>query len=225
MTRRRMVVAAAVIGLLVAGSAALPAAIGRIDFFRIHSVEVHGLVHLEAVEIARQLDIAADASILTDLSSIESVAAALPAVRRAAVSRRWPGTIVVKLEEAVPVALGRVGDRLVVIDDRAAVLPYPPYRIQTPLPLAQRDSALAALLGRLRLADPDWYAALDRAVIEDGMARLRSDDREIQLEVSSDLLRLRELVAVRNWLERDRIEWAVIDARFRGRVFVRKVAV
>jgi hypothetical protein len=200
------------------------AAIPRLGFFRIGTVEVVGLEYLDEAAVVRQLGIPTEADILTPLAPIAANAALVPGLRSATVSRRWPGTLRVTVEEAPPVAVIIDEGRVAVIDDRAELLPYPPGRVAASLPLATRDSATAALLGRLRRADPLWYATFDEAVVEGEEVRLVADRRVIMLRSDADETLLRRLAAVRGWLDDQAIAWRDLDLRFRGRVFVRREA-
>ena len=100
--------------------------------------------------------------------------------------------------------------------------PVDPARLRESLPFADRDSALAALLGRLQVADPQWFAALDRARADGRDAWLEVPGRAVRIEAAAETQVLLDLAAVREWLEARGIGWTRIDARFRGRMFVRK---
>jgi len=194
----------------------------RLEFFRIRSIEVAGIRHLDERDLVSRLAIPEQAHILVDTEPIAERAAVLPGVRDAAVTRRWPGTLVVTIKEAPAVAWVREEGQLLVIDDRAGVLPVEPARLTTSLPLADRDSALAALLGRLQVADPQWFAALDRARSDGPDAWLEAPGHAVRIEAAAGTQVLLDLAAVRDWLEARGIGWTRIDARFRGRMFVRK---
>ncbi len=209
-----------VVGLLALGYVA----VGRLDFFRIRSVEVAGIRHLDERDLVARLGIPADAHILTPLAPIAAAAEALPGVREASASRRWPGTIRVTIREAPAVALTVRGGKLVVLDDRGRLLPVDPARLESSLPLADDDSAVAALLGRLQVTDPQWYRAVDRASAEGREVVIRVGPRSVRLEVDADSELLQQLAAVRDYLGEKTIAWSEIDARFRGRMFVRKEA-
>lgn len=208
---------------LLAGVAALAwVSVQRLEFFRVRSIEVVGLRNLDERDLVSRLAIPADAHIMVDTDPIAERASVLPGVRDVAVSRRWPGTLVITIKEAPAVAWVREEGQLLVIDDRAGVLPVDPARLATSLPLADRDSALAALLGRLQVADPQWFAALDRARADGREAWLEVPGHAVRIEAAASTQVLLDLAAVRDWLESRGIGWIQIDARFRGRMFVRK---
>lgn len=224
MTRRHAWIA--VLGIaLVAGCLALGVvAVQRLDFFRIRSVEVVGARHLNPADLVARLGIPGDAHILVPLEPIAASARALPGVRAAEANRRWPGTIRVTIREAPAVALAVQEGRVLVIDDRAGVLPVDPARLETSLPIAERDSAVAALLGRIQVTDPQWYRLVDRAARDGRGVRLEAGPWMVRLAASADGEVIRHLAAVRDYLAENGIGWREIDARFKGRMFVRKEA-
>lgn len=199
-------------------------AVRRLDFFKVHQVEVAGVRHLDERDLVARLGIPADAHIMIPLEPIAAAAAALPGVRAATASRRWPGTIRVTIREAPAVAFAVQEGRLLVMDDRGGTLPIDPARLESPLPIAERDSALAALLGRLQATDPQWYRQVDRAAAIGREVRLEAGQRAVRLVSGAPSAVFRRLAVVREWLAERGIAWREIDARFEGRMFVRKEA-
>jgi cell division septal protein FtsQ len=212
---------ALVVGLLALANVA----IRRLEFFRVHAIEVAGLRHLDETELVAKLGIPDDANILHPLDQIRAAAETLPGIRGVRVQRRWPGTIRLDVREAPPVALAARDGRLVIVDDRAVALPIDPARLEHPLPIVERDTAITALLGRLRATDPQWYRTVDRATIDGREIRLESGPREVIVATGAPAEVFRDLAAVRDRLDRLAITWDRIDARFSGRMFVRKEAV
>jgi cell division protein FtsQ len=194
----------------------------RLDFFAVRAVEVIGLRHLDEQALLDALGIPPGAQVAIDLEPVAERARAFAGVREATVTRRLPGTIVVRITEAPAVAIARRDDQVVVLDDRGAVLPVSPRRLTTPLPLTDGDSAVTALLGRLQEADPVWFATVDRATRDGGDALLTVSGAIIRLALGAPRSTLVELAAVRSWLERSHMAWTAIDARFAGRMFVRR---
>lgn len=224
MNRRRTAIIALSIALLAGLLALSQVAIRRLDFFRVRAVEIAGIRHLDERDIVRRLGIPADAHIMTPLEPIAARALTLAGIRQATVARRWPGTLVVTILEAPAVALVVEDGQLLVLDDRGAVLPIDPARLTSSLPIAERDSNVAALLGRLQATDPQWFQLIDRARADGSEVRLDAEDREVRLAAVAPSQLLLDLAAVREWLERREIPWQVIDARFQGRMFVKKGA-
>lgn len=204
-----------------------PKLLRRIAFFRIHQVEVVGNRYLDEHDVVRWLGLAPDASIFDPLDRVGAAVAAIPGTvgQSASVERRFPGTLRVKIIEIRPVALASVNDQLALLDYRGRVLPFDPARVPTLLPLAARDSTTAALLDRLRQVDPGAYAEVQSARPERGDIVLDLGEHTIRVRPNADTETLRSIAAVRSYLETNNRKWAEIDARYEGRVFVRKAKV
>jgi cell division septal protein FtsQ len=209
----------AVVALLVI---AVPTLVGRFDFFRVGVVEFVGLEYLAPEDILARLAIPTDAHILVDLAPITERARAIPGIREVRVARRWPGTLVVTLREATPVALVPVKGQLMVMDVTGTVLPWSPTRIGHSLPLAPHDSAVAGLLGRLQAADPSGYEALERVVVQGGDLWLESATTRTRVLTTAGVPLLRNVARVREWLADSALAWREIDARVSTRFFVLK---
>jgi hypothetical protein len=86
----------------------------------------------------------------------------------------------------------------------------------------ERDIAVAALLGRLQATDPQWFQAIDEARADGRETVLRAAGHSVRLNSSANTRVLLDLAVVREWLDRNLGDWSTIDARFEGRMFVRK---
>lgn len=221
MNRRRWI-AAAVVTVASAAIGGTAFLISRHEFFEIRAIEFHGLRYIDENDLALRLGVPERARVTLDLAPIAAAAAGLPGVRDVTVERRWPGTLVVTVVEARPVAIAPVGQELQAIDDRGVVLPYPPARVAESLPLAPRDSATAALLARLASVDPEGYAGVEQATRAGGVVTLHGEGRVVHLRPDADVGVLRDLAAVRSRLAVEGIGWREMDARYRDRVFVRR---
>lgn len=200
----------------------VPTIINRLAFFRVASVEFEGITYLNERDLLARLGIPPAAHILVDLAPIEARARQVPGVQEAHLSRRWPGTLVVHVREAVPVALVPIEGQLMVMDASGAILPWSPSRIDHPLPIAPSDSGVAALLGRLQLADPSGYALLDRVRREGGDIWLDAGPHAVRVRADANSTLLRRVGLVRDWLADSTLAWRQIDARVPSRFFVLK---
>ena len=225
MNRRRTALVALSIALLIGLVALSQVAVRRLDFFRVRSIEFAGVRHLDERDMVQRLAIPADAHILTPLDPIVARALGIPGVRQATITRRWPGTLVLTILEAPAVAFVVEDDQLLVLDDRGGVLPIDPSRLTTSLPIATRDSNVTALLARVQATDPQWFQLIDRAHADGAEVRLEAEGREVRVAAVAPSQLLLDLAAVRDWLQQREIPWQVIDARFDGRMFVKKGAV
>lgn len=223
MTRARRGLLIALAVAVVASSALFaPRLMRRSNFFRVHEIEVVGLRYLDQGEVTRRLHLATDASLMDPLDRVRAAALAIPGVVAAAVDRRYPGTLRVVLLEATPVALAAQSERMVLLDSRGRVLPFDPVRAPTSLPLAEPDSTATAVLTRVMLSDSSWFSAIDRAHRDGSDVVLDEGNHRVRVRAGADAATLRAVTAVRAYLERRSVAWREIDARYQGRVFVRK---
>lgn len=89
------------------------------SLFRINRLEIKGLVRLSQEEVLKTADIGVSDNIFAvDVADIGRRLEAHPWISRAFVYRRLPDTLVIKIEEEVPVALTAVGGRLYLTDSR-----------------------------------------------------------------------------------------------------------
>jgi len=220
--RRLVVIALGIIGVGALLFIVVPTIINRFAFFRIASVEFEGVQYLAEQDLLDRLAIPPSSHILVDLEPIEARARDIPGIREARITRRWPGTLVVRVREAVPVALVPVEGQLMVMDVTGEVLPWSPSRIDHPLPIAPHDSTVAGLLGRLRLADPQGYGLLDRVRRQGGDVWLDAGTHAVRLRPDAGASVLRHVGLVREWLADSAVSWRQLDARVPTRFFVLK---
>ena len=198
-------------------------AASSLSFFRVRSVEVAGVRYLAPPTVVRRMGVDTAASVWTDLAPLERRVESLPQVADAAVSRRLPGTIVVRIVENLPVALvaGRGG--LKPYDARGRALPIDPSRAPLDLPVAAaRDTALFRLLAELRGAAPALY---------DRVSEVRRERRnEVLLAIPPLTVRamldvapsrLGEILPVEQDLVRRGARVVELDLRYRDQVIAR----
>jgi cell division protein FtsQ len=216
--RSRLVMVAAGVLVFLAGA---PLLLRRASFFRVRQVEVVGAVFLTGGEVARSLDVPPSASLFDPLGGLAKRVTRLRGVRRAEIGRRWPGTLVVRIVEAQPVALTPNEGKLALMDETATVLPFDPTRAPPDLPVAQRDSAVAGVLARVRETEPVLFAGLQAARRVRGDVALEADGRRYLLRADASAAAIRALASVARDLARRGRNWDELDARFADRVFVR----
>lgn len=222
--RPRALVAAALLGGFALAALVLPRLVRRAPFFRLQHVEVVGTRFLDVDDVVRRLGLDRDASVIDALDAVRGAALAVPGVEGVTVARRFPGTLRVTIREAVPVALAVQPDRLVFLDHKATVLPFDPARHPVSLPIADRSAAATTLLARIMVTDPDWYDAIDTATDDGGDVVLASADQRVRMRPSADVDALNAVKLVRDYLAQRGVAWRELDARFTGRVFVRRAA-
>ncbi|MBI2407180.1 MAG: FtsQ-type POTRA domain-containing protein, partial [Gemmatimonadetes bacterium] len=119
--------------LLIAGGlavVALPFAVREgarhMAFFRARKVEIEGARYIAPDQIVSRMNVDTAASIWDDASVWERRIGTHPQVRDVRISRRLPGTLVVRITEVPPVALVPTGAGLTPFDAEGRPLPIDP---------------------------------------------------------------------------------------------------
>ncbi len=224
---------------LVAGGVALaadwlPDALAELEFFRARDYRVTGTRLLQEQQVLATAAISPLASVFDDLTSIELRLERHPLIRRARVTAELPGTLVVTIEERIPVGFV-AGPVLEPVDRDGQVLPLDPVEHRLDLPVLIKAGGRGALsptqlrvlameVDRLAADDPTFLAAVSEIAIDD-----RGD---ATAAVSGDLLlrfrpplsnrRLRDGLAVlEHAVQRHPDKTAaVLDLRFEDQVVI-----
>jgi cell division protein FtsQ len=215
-------VALGAVVLLGVTAALAPRGLRRLDFFRVRRVEVVGARYLIGTELVAALSLRPLASLFDDVEPVRRAALKVRGVRGASVSRRWPGTLVLKVKEAEPVALTQLDQGLALVDERGRVLPFDPTRAPADLPVAEADPVVARMMGRIREADPEFFGVIVSASRgEDREVILEAPDHRFLLRGDASTEQIRALAAVAQDLARKGRNYRELDARYADRVFVR----
>ncbi|HMN08629.1 MAG TPA: FtsQ-type POTRA domain-containing protein [Gemmatimonadaceae bacterium] len=192
-------------------------------FFRVQQVEVRGTRYARPADIAARLEVDTTFSIWGNLDSLRVRAEAHPQVRSARISRRLPSTLVVTVEENLPIALVPGPSGFKVYDDSGRPLPLDPARWGVDLPIVPRaDTALFRLLADVRAEWPEYYARVSEA------RRVGKDEVYLQLvdvgvramlDLSTD--RLLQLSSVEADLAKRRLRPVELDLRYKDLVIAR----
>jgi cell division protein FtsQ len=150
MSRKRWVLVAAIAGGGLVAASAAPGWLRQLEFFKVRRIEVLGARYLSGPEVAAVMKVPADASLFDGTAPYQKAVFQIRGVREVTVSRRWPGTLVVRLRESEPVALSPTPEGLALVDDRGWILPFDPTRVPADLPVAPADPAVAKALARIR---------------------------------------------------------------------------
>lgn len=138
---RRWIVVAGVAVLVTAGAASSPHALRRVEAFRIVRIEVSGARYLTPQQASVASGITAESTLFDEFAPWQAALEQHPLVRNARFGRRLPEVLVIKIEEAEPVAF--VGTpELRALDARGRLLP---------IDLAAADLDLPLLVGKTRL--------------------------------------------------------------------------
>lgn len=203
----------------------LPALLRPLDFFHVRRVTVRGIRYVDERALVRLMKIDTTVSIWNSLDVYESRVADHPQVRSVRLGRRLPSTIIVTVEENLPVAFvpAARGGALRAYDEDARILPIDPTRFYIDLPILSRpDTALLRLLADLRRLDPAMYARVsdvERTGRDEAIVFLSSLPVRVRSTLPAE--RFGELRAVEEDLARRGLNAAELDLRFRDRVIVR----
>ena len=219
-TRRRVTILAgvAVAAVLVALA---PRALRHASFFRIRRIDLVGARYVTGDQVAAAMKLKPAASVFDDLRPLEKRVFAIAGVRRVTIERRWPGTLVVRIEEAEPVALTPGKTALALMDGSGRVLPFDPTRAPADLPVSVADAKAARLIARIKDAEPALFRRIVSVSLERQDVILQGSDWRVVMRADAGRSQLRALATVMDDLARKGRRWRELDARFNDRVFVR----
>jgi cell division septal protein FtsQ len=213
---------AALLGLVWFG---LPPVLRHVDFFLVRKVEVRGQRNLRAEDLVRRLPIPPGLNLFDDLSAIRRAADSMPGLESARVTRRPPGTLVITVREAAPVALVLDGGSLRMVSEAGRVLPFDPTVAAPDLPLIREpDSLVTRLLARVRDADATLFAQVVSGWRSGDDVVLAADGRRYLFRPDAPAEVIRAVTAVAQDLAKKGRPWAELDARYAGQIVVRRVA-
>jgi cell division septal protein FtsQ len=230
------------VALMVAAAWGVRAGARSMAFFRVRSVEVRGARYLQPNEIVARLQIDTLASLWDDLEPFRERVRRHPQVADVRFERRMPGTLVVIVQENLPVALIQTPAGLLPFDSLGRQLPIDPSRSNLDLPIvASADPVLLKLVGAIRAAQPRVFARIEEARrigrdeilltlssrAEDA-ARAAADTTtpqrkslRVRLPVGLSVDRLADIFPVESDLARRQARVGEIDLRYRDQVIAR----
>jgi cell division septal protein FtsQ len=222
--KRRLVVLAGGIVLLMVAGWGTPHLLRRLVFFRVRQVELAGLRYLAPEQVLRSLALAPNRNLFDASGPLAERAAALPGVERVRVRRRLPATLRLEFVERPPVAFVPGPEGMVTLDADARPLPYDPTVTAFELPVIRRvDRAVVRVLALVRATDSLLYHRVDAAWVGS------HETIVLALEEGTVLLRdgptpgeIRAVEAVRRHLAERGEAFAELDGRFVGWVVVRR---
>jgi len=200
-----------------------PAILRPLAFFRVRHIEVRGARYASPADIARALKVDTARSVWDDTRTLEARAEQLPEVRAATISRHLPSTLVVQVEENVPIAFVPTPNGMKAYDEDGRALQIDPSRTPMDLPvISRRDTAVLRLLGEVRASDPSLFARISE------LRRSGRDELVMQLvtvpvrmmdNVTAE--RLSQISSVEEDLTRRHARAVELDLRFRDQVIAR----
>jgi cell division protein FtsQ len=202
-----------------------PPLLRRLSFFRIRRVEILGARYTPPADLLQRLRVDTTRSVWDPLEPLADRVRTHPQVESVTVSRRLPGTIVVRVTERRPVALVSGPGGLRAVDEHGRRLPLDPSRTPVDAPIitsAPRATMVYHLLGAMRRETPQLYARLSsiRAIGADEMV-LQIADLPVRAMTSVTLERLGDIEPVQRDLARRQLRPAELDLRYRDQVIAR----
>ena len=198
-----------------------PLALRTMAIFRVRRVEVLGARYLSAADIARALALGPKANVFDNPEPLAAKVLAIRGVRLATVRGRIPGTLEVRIEEFEPVALAPVDGKLTLVDRRGRSLPFDPTRAATDLPVAEADPAVAALVDRVKDADPEFFAAVTSAARDRNVIIVETKQHRLLFRIGATVKDIQAAAAVVAEVARRGMAVKELDVRFEGLVVVR----
>lgn len=206
---------------------------------RVSHVATAGNHRVSGREIEELLaDLRGENILLTDLDRWRSQLLTSPWIRDAALRRSLPSTIEVRVVERQPIAIGRMGGRLYLVDERGiAIDGYKPEYAALDLPIvdgfATGDAAAGANAARGQLAArlilamkprPEIASRLSQIDVSDqhnARVLLNDDTAELRLGEERFLERMESYLSLAAVLRERVQEIDYVDLRFDGRVYVK----
>ncbi|MBI2407179.1 MAG: hypothetical protein HYV19_02600, partial [Gemmatimonadetes bacterium] len=139
------------------------------------------------------------------------------------ISRRLPGTLVVRITEVPPVALVPTGAGLTPFDAEGRPLPIDPTAVDVDLPVVSaRDVAALKLLGDVQHDAPQLYARIsDVQRLPRGELAVRVDSLNVLGARDLTAARLSDILPVERDLARRGRRAVELDLRYRDQVIAR----
>ncbi|MDP9202195.1 MAG: FtsQ-type POTRA domain-containing protein [Gemmatimonadota bacterium] len=228
--------------LIMAGAWGMRAGARQMAFFRVRTVEIHGAHYLQPNEIVARLQIDTLTSLWDELEPLRQRVRRHPQVSDVRIERRMPGTLVVTIQENLPVALIQTPAGLLPFDSLGRQLPIDPSRANLDLPIvASTDPVLLKLVGAIRAAEPRLFARIEEVRrtgreeilltlsprAEDGAsaagntATPQRETLRVRVAVGLSVERLADIFPVETDLARRQARVGEIDLRYRDQVIAR----
>ena len=218
----RRIAAVALLAAIVSPFWARPL-LSSMEFFRVRRIEIRDARFTPPAEIRQRLKVDTTFSIWNDLEPLRQRVAAHPQVSRVRISRRFPSTLVVSVEEHQPVALVPSKNGLRAYDAEGRGLPLDPSRTPVDVPVMVRaDTGMLRFLGQLQAVQRDLFARVNE-IRRNGRDELVLDLVTVSVRIRPDISveRLAQVSSVEAELARRQRRARELDFRFRDQVIAR----
>jgi cell division protein FtsQ len=197
----------------------------KLAYFHVRRLEIRGVRYLEPDDVVARLRVDTLRSIIDDVTPLENRLRALPQVAGVEITRRFPGTLIVTVQENLPVALVPRGDGLQPYDSSGRALPIDPSRAALDLPiLTQPDRGALRLIGELRAVDPAMFDRISEvAPVGGGGDLVITLNSSLRVRASAGVApqRFRDIFPVESDLASRNERAAELDIRYRDQVVAR----
>ena len=214
----------------------------KMAFFRIRAVEVKGTRYLPAEAIVARLKVDTLASLWDDIEPLRRRLHGHPQISSVEIERKMPGTLVVTVEENVPVALVQTAKGLAPYDSLGKQLPIDPSLRPLDLPVvATRDPVLLKLVGAIRAQEPELFARVEEVrrtgrqeieltlavipreptAVPDTVPAGRTRTLLVRAPLALSVTRLADIFPVESDLARRQLRVEELDLRYRDQVIAR----
>ena len=221
--RVRLMALAAVLVLVAGAPFWGPLVLRQLSFFRLRKVEIIGARYVSVGDVLDRLHVDTTASIWDPIGPLAARLASHPQLHRVRVRRKLPGTLVVDVDENLPVALVATTDGLKAYDARGVALPIDLSRTPIDAPiLPRRDVGVLAFLGLLRTEAPALYDRVSEIrVVGTDEVLIDLDGTPVRAMRDVSTARLAEIEPVEQDLARRGFHAAELDLRYKDQVIAR----
>jgi cell division protein FtsQ len=195
----------------------------KLSYFHVRKIEIRGVSYLQPEDVVARLRVDTLRSIIDDVTPLEERLRSLPQVSAAEITRRFPGTLIVTIQENLPVALVPGGDGLQPYDSSGRALPIDPSRASLDLPiLTHPDRGALRLIGEIRASEPGMFARISEVATE-GTDLVFTLSSSLRVRASPGVApqRFRDIFPVESDLARRNERAEELDIRYRDQVVAR----
>jgi cell division protein FtsQ len=197
--------------------------LSRMEFFRVRRIEVRNARFTPPEEIRKRLAIDTTFSIWNDLEPLKRRVAEHKQVSEVRISRRFPSTLVVTVDEYQPVALVPGRNGLQAFDATGRALPLDPSRTPVDVPVLHRaDTTVLRFLAQVQAMHRDLFARVNevRRVSRDEIL-LDLVTFSVRVRPDIGMERLAQISSVESNLATRHARPRELDFRFRDQVIAR----
>jgi cell division protein FtsQ len=195
----------------------------KLDYFKVRRVEVVGARYVIPNSLLDRLAIDSSMNIWESLKPYVERVKAHPQVREASISRKLPGTLILKIVENMPVAFVNSSSGLRPLDRDGRELPIDPSKTSLDLPIiARKDTAVLQLLEGMKTTSPAMFARVSEVRWDErGGLRVLLSGMTVRAAPDCTWERFSEIIAVEQDLAKRGHRAHELDLRYRDQIVAR----